>query len=256
MDDLRGKSVLVTGAARGIGKAVSAHLLDLGCRVVMIDVDADRGATAAGELRARGEADFVNADVGDEEAVRQAVDRVIELSGSLHGLVNNAGIAQHHTGPVSELELERWNQILRTNLTGAFLCAKHAAEPLRRGGGAIVNIASTRAIMSEPQSEAYAASKGGLVALSHALAISLGPQVRVNCISPGWIDTRSWDTAGNADVELLRPIDHAQHPVGRVGTPEDVARLVAYLLSSSSGFLTGQNVVLDGGMTRRMIYEP
>jgi NAD(P)-dependent dehydrogenase (short-subunit alcohol dehydrogenase family) len=119
---------------------------------------------------------------------------------------------------------------------------------LRRAGGAaaIVNIASTRALQSEPNTEAYAASKGGIVALTHALAVSLGPAVRVNCISPGWIDVRA---------SQLSDQDHAQHPVGRVGKPLDIAKLVLFLLSEDAGFITGQNFVVDGGMTRKMIYE-
>ena len=120
---------------------------------------------------------------------------------------------------------------------------KHAAPHLRRVRGAIVNIASTRALQSEPDTEAYAAAKGGLVALTHALAMSLGPQVRVNCVSPGWIAH-----------SRVKKKDHAQHPVGRVGRDRDVAELVAFLLSDAAGFATGQNYVLDGGMTRKMIY--
>jgi NAD(P)-dependent dehydrogenase (short-subunit alcohol dehydrogenase family) len=126
-----------------------------------------------------------------------------------------------------------------------FLMAKHAAAHLRRTRGAMVNIASTRALQSEPDTEAYAASKGGIVALTHALALSLGPEVRVNCVSPGWIDTGT--------AKLSRG-DHLQHPVGRVGRPADVAALAAFLLSNAAGFATGQNYVLDGGMTRKMIY--
>jgi NAD(P)-dependent dehydrogenase (short-subunit alcohol dehydrogenase family) len=122
--------------------------------------------------------------------------------------------------------------------------AKYAAPFLRQAKGAIVNIASTRAMMSEPDSEAYAASKGGVVALTHALAVSLGPDVRVNCISPGWIETRK--DAKHSDA------DRAQHPAGRVGVPQDIAELAAYLISA--GFVTGQNVVVDGGMTKKMIY--
>jgi len=119
----------------------------------------------------------------------------------------------------------------------------------------VVNIASTRALQSEPHTEAYAASKGGLVALTHALAVSLGPAVRVNCISPGWIDTSAWQPRGQERTSALRPEDHAQHPAGRVGRPEDVAILCAYLVSDAAGFVTGQNFVIDGGMTRKMIYE-
>jgi NAD(P)-dependent dehydrogenase (short-subunit alcohol dehydrogenase family) len=122
---------------------------------------------------------------------------------------------------------------------------KHAAPHLRRARGAVVNIASTRALQSEPDTEAYAAAKGGVVALTHAMAMSLGPAVRVNCISPGWIDTGK---------HRISRADHGQHPAGRVGRVEDIAELVAFLLSEKSGFTTGANFVVDGGMTRKMIY--
>jgi NAD(P)-dependent dehydrogenase (short-subunit alcohol dehydrogenase family) len=146
--------------------------------------------------------------------------------------------------------------VLDTNLTGPLLATRHAVPHLRRatGGGAIINIASTRALQSEPDSEAYAASKGGLVALTHALAISLGPAVRVHCISPGWIDTSAYAPRGERGPSRVRDEDHAQHPVGRVGRPEDVAALCAWLSSAEAGFVTGQNYVVDGGMTHKMIW--
>jgi NAD(P)-dependent dehydrogenase (short-subunit alcohol dehydrogenase family) len=157
--------------------------------------------------------------------------------------------------PVEQLALESWNRQLGVNLTGAFLMAKHAAPHLRAARGAIVNVASTRALQSEANTEAYSASKGGLVALTHALAVSLGPAVRVNCVSPGWIDVSGWQKSAPRQPASLSAADHAQHPAGRVGTPEDIAAMVAFLLSDAAGFVTGQNFVVDGGMTRKMIYE-
>ena len=227
------KSVLVTGGAQGIGKAIAARLADLGWRVAVVDI---RGASPFF---------FVRCDVSREADVRAAVRKVLRRFGRLDALVNNAGLTGPVTGPVEQLALAEWNRRIGTNLTGPFLMAKHCVPPLRAARGAIVNIASTRALQSEPLTEAYAASKGGLVALTHALAMSLGPRVRVNCISPGWIAH-----------EKVRKKDHAQHPVGRVGRDEDVAALVAYLVSDAAGFITGQNFVVDGGMTKKMIYVP
>jgi hypothetical protein len=150
--------------------------------------------------------------------------------------------------PLRRLTLAEWHRVIDTNLTAAFLLARAAERSLRKARGAMVLIASTRALMSEPNTESYSASKGGLVALTHALAISLGPDVRVNCVSPGWIATRNYGA--------LRRKDHAQHPVGRVGKPQDIAEIVAWLVDAKrSGFVTGANFVVDGGMTRKMIYE-
>src|SRR5690606_15037656 len=132
----------------------------------------------------------LRADVGSEDDVRRLVERTLAAFERLDALVNNAGIGV--SKPIEELTLAEWNRVLATNLTGAFLCSKHAAAALRAGGGAIVNIASTRALQSEGNTEAYSATKGGIVALTHALAISLAPQVRVNCVSPGWIDVSEW----------------------------------------------------------------
>lgn len=231
------RTVLVTGGARGIGRATASLLAERGYQVAVADVAAPAGP-------GRG-LFFQRTDVASEAAVRACVRAVLKRFGRLDALINNAGLTGPGNGPVDKLPLAQWNRRLAVNLTGSFLMAKHCAPHLRATRGAMVNIASTRALQSEPDTEAYAASKGGLVALTHALAVSLGPRVRVNCISPGWI----------AQQPVKRRKDHAQHPVGRVGRDEDVAEMVAYLLSDAAGFVTGQNFVIDGGMTRKMIYE-
>ena len=225
------KVALVTGGAQGIGAGIATLLSARGWEVAVADVKTSR------------EFFFVRCDVSREAAVRGCLRKVAKQFGRLDALVNNAGLTGPNDGPVEKLSLERWNRRIATNLTGAFLMAKHAVPHLRRARGAIVNIASTRALQSEPDTEAYAASKGGLVALTHALALSLGPQVRVNCVSPGWIAHQP-----------VRKQDHAQHPAGRVGRDDDIAQLVAYLVSDAAGFVTGQNFVVDGGMTKKMIY--
>jgi NAD(P)-dependent dehydrogenase (short-subunit alcohol dehydrogenase family) len=236
---------IVTGGGRGIGRGIANRLRADGSQVVVFERDAE----AIADLQRSGDTfTALRVDVSSESDVIAAMREVTERFGRLDVLVNNAGIADPHVPDLEQLSLEHWLRILNTNLTGMFLCAKHALPLLRRAKqAAIVNVASTRALQSEPHTEAYAASKGGIVALTHALALSLGPTVRVNVVSPGWIDT-------SGKPESLRPIDHQQHPVGRVGTPEDVAALVAYLAGDEAGFVTGQNFVIDGGMTRKMIY--
>lgn len=246
------RTALVTGAGQGIGRVIAAHLLDQGYAVVLAELDPEAGREAESELAPRGPVRFVETDVADESAVRRVVETARAWFGRLDLLVNNAGIGRG--GPVTELSLDNWNRVLAVNLTGAFLCAKHAASALRETRGAIVNIASTRALMSEPDTEAYAASKGGLVALTHALAASFGPAVRVNCVSPGWIDVTPFQKKGRRKPAELTRADHAQHPCGRVGTPDDIARLVLFLADPANSFVTGQNVVADGGMTKKMIY--
>src|SRR5690606_1278723 len=179
---------------------------------------------------ANGDIVFVAGNVASVADVEGIISQTVHWGGGLNAVINNAGIADPHTGPIEALSLEQWQRRMDVNLTGPFLVSKHAIPHLRKTRGVIVNMASTRALQSEPDTEAYAATKGGLVALTHALAISLGPEIRVNCISPGWIDTRAWQ--GNEErIEPFSGTDHQQHPAGRVGKPEDIASLVAYLIS-------------------------
>ena len=247
--------ILITGGAQGIGKGIASHFLNKGWRVVVFDQDADAIKACR---QAFGDPDnlrLITMDVSQEPEVIAAVAETMDWAGQLDAVVNNAGIADPETGPIETLELAEWQRRIDVNLTGAFLVAKHTVPHLRQSRGNIINMASTRALQSEPDCEAYAASKGGLLALTHSLAISLGPDVRANSISPGWIDVRAWQAHAPANPEPLSTADHNQHPSGRVGTPEDVATMVAYLVSPEARFMTGQNFVIDGGMTRKMIYE-
>lgn len=246
------RAAIVTGGGQGIGKATAKRLLGIGVAVVIADTDAEAGRETLAEYRQLGDIQFVPCDVADEAQVRRLIDAAIGRHRRLDALINNAGIGR--CKPLAEATLADWNAVIGINLTGAFLCAKYAAPQLKTAHGAIVNIASTRALMSEPGTEAYAASKGGIVALTHALAMSLGPEVRVNCISPGWIEVGDWKKRAERVKPQHRERDRRQHPVGRVGIPDDVAGLVEYLISPAAGFITGANFIVDGGMTRKMIY--
>lgn len=235
---------LVTGAASGIGRVVAKHLIGEGWRVGVVDLPRS-ALKRAFDRRARNVL-LIEGDVAEETTARRAVETVADNFGRLDALISNAGIMVRK--PLRQLTLAEWRRVIDTNLTATFLFARAAEKPLRKSRGAIVTIASTRALMSEANTESYSASKGGVLALTHALAISLGPDIRVNCVSPGWIATQ--------DYRKLSRRDHAQHPAGRVGKPQDVAEITAWLIDGKrSGFVTGANFVIDGGMTRKMIYE-
>jgi len=252
------KTVIITGGAQGIGRGITLYFLDKGANVVVADVDDKAAIELHNMLPENQQSSFLSVptDVGNESDVQKLVERTINQFNRIDALINNAGIADPDYGPIEKLDLAKWKKAIRTNLTGAFLCSKHAIPYLRKSdNGSIVNICSTRAFMSEPNTEPYAASKGGIHALTHALSISLGPDIRVNAISPGWIEVHDYQKKATYKEPHLRDIDHAQHPAGRVGRPNDIASLAWYLCSDETGFITGQNFIVDGGMTRKMIYE-
>uniref|UniRef100_A0A7C2FRB3 SDR family oxidoreductase n=1 Tax=Thermosphaera aggregans TaxID=54254 RepID=A0A7C2FRB3_9CREN len=253
MKRFEGKTCIVTGGAKGIGAAIAWRLGAEGCNVAVFAIDEEAGAYRVGELVKAGvRARFYRVDVSNEEQVSRGVEKVYADFGGVNVLVNNAGIG--FTGrSIEEQSIEEWRRIIDVNLTGPWLCSKHVAKYMKKVGGVIVNIASTRALQSEPNTEPYSASKGGLLALTHSLAISLAKyRIRVIAVSPGWIDTSEWQFPPGKPS--LTPLDHAWHPAGRVGRPEDVASLVAFLASDEAGWITGVNVVIDGGVTSRMVY--
>lgn len=248
-----GKVCVVTGGARGIGAAIAYRLGVEGCKVAVLDIDRDAGEYRVEQLRSKGvEAMYIYCDVSNEEHVRNAMEFIYQRFKAINVLVNNAGIGFSGKS-VEEQTIDEWRRVIDVNLTGAWLCTKYAVKYMKLTGGVIINIASTRAFQSEPNTEPYSASKGGLIALTHSLAISLARYgIRVLAVSPGWIDTSEWQVPPRKTQ--LSPLDHSWHPAGRVGRPEDVAALIAFLASDEASWLTGVNIVIDGGVSVKMVY--
>ncbi|MGM9965949.1 MAG: glucose 1-dehydrogenase [Rummeliibacillus sp.] len=247
--DFTNKTVIITGAGNGIGKGIALHYAEKGSNVVLADIDENAGEQTAARITEQGgEALFVQSDVRLEKDIVRLMEVAHQTYGQIDILINNAGKTLFKSP--YDLSIEEWDDMINTNLRSVFLASREAAKYMRHNkeGGSIVNIASTRAIMSEPNSESYAATKGGIVAITHALAASFSEdRITVNAISPGWIET--------VDYSKLSKIDHEQHLSKRVGKPEDIARASLYLTAKENDFVTGINLVVDGGMTRKMIYE-
>ncbi|WP_434137574.1 SDR family oxidoreductase [Photobacterium leiognathi] len=242
MDSSSNKVVIVTGGANGIGKGICKYLTQKNMTVIALDINEQAGFDSVNEEpRIR----FRLADVTKISDIKNTLDWITTQFGRLDGLVNNAAIANPYNTPLQQLPLDEWHRILNVNLTSPLVMSQQCLPLLTESKGHIINMSSTRYLQSEANTEAYAASKGGIVSLTHALSVSLSPDIKVNCISPGWIHN---------DNSELREIDHQQHLSGRVGNVDDIAEMVAFLLDSQ-GFITGQNFVIDGGMTKKMIYS-
>ena len=221
------KVAVVTGGAKGIGKAIALEFRKAGAEVCVIDLLPN---------------DYFVGDLADRAVLEEFARKVIADHGHVDYLINNALPLMKGIG---ECSYEEFNYALRVGVTAPFYLTKLFA-PHFAPGAAVVNISSSRDQMSQPQTESYTAAKGGISALTHALAVSLAGRVRVNSISPGWIET--------GDAVWTGP-DAAQQPAGRVGTPLDIASMVLFLCSDKAGFITGENICIDGGMTRQMIYH-
>lgn len=226
------KTVLVTGVAHGIGKAI-AQKLSKQYRVIGLDKQIPEHTFCA---------TFYRCDLANMQALQETITQIKTTGDTLYGLINNAGIFIHK--PLNDQTIQDWEKIIAVNLTAPYVLSQAFAPLLHHGH--IINIASTRAYMSEAGTEPYSASKGGIVALTHALSISLSGSVRVNSISPGWINT---DESYVATVE-----EKAWHASGRIGKPNDVAEVVSFLLEREDGFITGSDFVVDGGVSRKMVY--
>jgi NAD(P)-dependent dehydrogenase (short-subunit alcohol dehydrogenase family) len=248
LNKMNKRTAIITGAGHGIGETIAKQFAHNGYRVVIAEINELNGQRVADEINGSGgNALFLKTDVANLAGIQTMITRTIEHYGAIDVLINNAGLSEF-CDPL-EITEEQWDRVLDTNLNGMFFASREAVKQMKdSGGGSIVNIASTRAMMSEPNSEAYASSKGGILGLTHAMAASFSRyHITVNAILPGWIET--------GDYSALRDIDHQQHFSGRVGKPDDIARACLFLSSPENNFITGTQLVIDGGMTRKMIYE-
>ncbi len=240
------RRVFVTGGAKGIGRAIVGAFRNADCRVAFCDNDTKAGAATAQAMGAK----YYPIDVTDANALDTCLTRIIEEWGDIDVIVNNVGVGNF--SPLTETSIADFDNVLATNLRPVFITSRRLAihrKSLEENPayGRIINICSTRYRMSEPGTEGYAASKGGVDALTHSLMASLAPfRITVNAISPGWIENYNYDT--------LTDDDHLQHPSQRVGKPEDIARMCVFLAHPDNDFINGENIIVDGGMTRKMIY--
>lgn len=240
------RRVFVTGGGHGIGRSIVEAFVKEGDRVAFCDIDIARGREVTSATGAR----FFALDVCDKNALENAVQTLLDQWGDLDIIVNNVGIGGFE--PITATTIEHFEMILNTNLRSTFITSRLLAIHREKMGatnhyGRIVNLCSTRYLQSEAGTEAYAASKGGIWSLTHALAVSLAPyHITVNCIAPGWISV-------NKD-EILRPEDHAFHLSGRVGCANDIAHTCLFLCEEKSDFINGQCITVDGGVTKKMIY--
>ncbi len=248
-----GKSVLVTGGGSGIGLATALAFAREGARVAIADVSEDRGREAIAAARDEGrDFLFVQADVAREPDVERMVDEVATAFGRIDVLFNNAGILVEV--PVHEMSEDDWDRQLGVNLKGAFLVAKHVVrQMLRQGGGSIVNTGSVNSVVGDPEAAAYCASKGGVALLTKSMALAYATHgIRVNAVCPGWVETRMFQQEADrrgVTLQAYRRHAGAQHPMGRVGRPEEIAEVVLFLASDAASYITGSLVVADGGYT-------
>lgn len=247
--DFAEKLVAITGGANGIGRALTEALIGAGAFVACMDTD-----EAAGRRLSALYGDsllFFSGDAAEEHDLKSFADVVLKKHGGVDYLINNACVSKR--GLLSNCSFSDFTYVLRLGVAGPYYLSLLFKDAFRESA-AIVNVASSRAFQSQMDTESYTAAKGGILSLTHALAMSFNGRVRVNAVCPGWIDTAAFHGEGNAPTAFSGP-DRKQHPVSRVGNPKDIVAAVMFLLSNQAGFITGTSLTVDGGMTKRMIYH-
>lgn len=246
------KRALITGGAGGIGRAAALTFAREGAEVWIVDIDRTGGEEVAALAAAKGgTVHFIYGDI-TEEAVLQEIYAKVSAGGPLDYLINNA--CRSRKGILSGCSFDDFNYVLRLGVTAPYMLAKLFMKDFAPQA-AIVNISSSRHLMSQEDTESYTAAKGGIAALTHALSVSLRGIARVNSVSPGWIETGGWHHGEEGYEASYDEGDRLQHSVGRVGVPEDIVNTILFLCSPASSFITGQDIVIDGGMTKQMIYH-
>jgi NAD(P)-dependent dehydrogenase (short-subunit alcohol dehydrogenase family) len=252
MGRLDGKVAVITGAASGIGRGTALCLAREGAAVVAVDLNSQGGEQVVGEIAAAGgRAVFQHTDVSSEPEIRSAVERAVKEYGRLDIMFNNAGLVGA-VGPIEKVSADDWDRSIAVLLRAVFLGIKYAVEPMRKaGGGSIISTSSIASFLPSAYGAAYAAAKGGVISLTRAAALQLGPdRIRVNCICPGAINTPIWGSlpAFSDPAAVARLLDDVQ-TIPRVGRPEDIASMVLFLASDESEWVTGQAMIVDGGLT-------
>lgn len=242
------KNCIVTGGANGIGRCIAEEFIKTGARVFVIDTDVEAGEIMQDKYPGR--FFFFAGDIADQKTIDDFIAAVIEKSAGTDVLINNAAVSRR--GLLTGCGYDDFNYVMRTGVCAPYYLALKLKDHFAPNA-AVVNISSTRSFMSQPDTESYSAAKGAIAALTHAMSVSLAGKVRVNAVSPGWIETAMHHIPPRAPEHS--EADEKQHPAGRAGVPEDIAAMVLFLCSDKAGFITGQDFVVDGGMSKNMIFN-
>lgn len=258
MSEIQDQIVIITGSGKGIGKGIASYFAEHGASVIIATRGAQDGKQTQDEIiRKGGEAYFIETDVSKESSIKNMIDETIKRYGRIDTLINNAGITVFK--PITEATIEDWEKVINIDLRGTFLCSKYVVPVMKQQKkGSIINISSNHAMATLPNTEMYAAAKGGVNAMTRSMALSLGDDnIRVNAICPGFTDTPHYQNwlRESGDKESVEASIVSLHATSRIAVPEDIAKLAAYLASNDSSMMTGESLVLDGGLSSRLYHS-